>query len=194
MRNHDPEFAKLSWQSAGAAGEPPSLPDVRRAADRFHRTIRRRNLVEYGAGAVVTVCFTAYVFVLDHVLHRAGSALVVLGTFFALWQLHRRASAEAPDAAGTVPILDFSRSQLVRQRDALSGIFWWYILPLLPGLALVKAGSVLSRPGGQPAMADWISLTVVLLVFGGLTWLNKRGARRLQREIDAIDALKRAAE
>jgi hypothetical protein len=94
----DPATIRRSWQSAPRE-QPPSLEDVRKGADKFHRFVRLRNWVEYAAGVVVVISFSTYAFVLEPLLVRIGSALVVLGTFYAMWQLHRRASAVSPAAS-----------------------------------------------------------------------------------------------
>jgi hypothetical protein len=188
--NSDP--AKQAWQaSVEIAGAPP-LDEVRKGADKFYRVIRRRNAIEYVACVVVIAVFTTYLFTLPHVLHKVGSAMVVAAAIFGPWQLHRRASAVAPAMAGAMPIYDFLRGQLVRQRDALKGIFWWYILPFLPGIALVIAGNGLhpeTEAAGPPIWARWAALAGMVSIIGFIWWLNQVVARKLQRRIDEIDAL-----
>ena len=187
--NDDP--AKQAWQaSVEIAGAPP-LDEVRKGAAKFYRYVKWRNAVEYVACVIVVISFGTYVFTLPHPLQKIGSALVVLATFYVAWQLHRRASAEPPEKAGTMPLLVFSRAQMVRQRDALRSIFSWYLLPFLPGMVLLLLGS-----GQDPALAAktpvwarWFTLALMAGVFAGIWWLNQVAARRLQRHIDATDAL-----
>lgn len=118
--------------------------------------------------------------------------MVVAGTLFMAWQLHRRASSTPPEKAGTTPIYLFLREQLVRQRDALAGVFWWYMLPFIPGLLVMTVGSAMLRaqthPGASP-VPGLIAGAVTVLVFGGIWWLNQRVARKLQKRIDDIDGL-----
>jgi hypothetical protein len=188
--NEDP--AKQAWQaSVEIAGAPP-LEEVRKGADKFYRRIRRRNAVEYVACVVVVVAFTAYVFVLPHVLQKLGSAMIVLATFYVAWQLHRRASAEPPEKAGTMPLLAFARAQMLRQRDALRSIFWWYILPFIPGLVVMSLGNGLDpelAANGPPIWVRWLVFAGMGAVLAGVWWLNQYGARKLERRIDEIDAL-----
>ncbi|KRA83755.1 hypothetical protein [Altererythrobacter sp. Root672] len=186
--------AKLAWQNSVEIGGALPLDEVRAGADKFYRFVRRRNLIEYVACAVAIVAFSAYVVFLPHVLQKIGSAMIVVGTVFAAWQLHRRASAVPPESAGTMPILLFSRAQLVRHRDALRSIFWWYILPFLPGLFVMSLGgrAVRISKTGETATVGWqelVSLTIAAVILGGLWWWNQRHAAKLQRHIDDIDAL-----
>jgi hypothetical protein len=189
-----PESAKYAWQTSVAGADQPALDEVRAGAAKLHRFVRRRNVIEYAACVLAAAVFAIYVLWLPHPLQKLGSALVVLATLFAARQLHVRASAVAPESAGTMPILAFARTQLERQRDALRSIFWWYLLPFLPGLVLVIVGSASARAGGAVAVAmakpiEWIAVAIAGVLFAGIWWLNQRIADKLQRRIDEIDAL-----
>jgi len=188
--NDDP--AKRAWQaSVEIAGAPP-LEDVRKSADKFYRVIKWRNRIEYAACVLVIVVFTYYFFTLDHVLHKAGSVLTVVAAIYAPWQLHRRASAVAPELDMTKPIYVFLREQFMRQRDALKSVFGWYILPFLPGLALMIAGNGLDpkiEAAGPPHWVRWLAMLAIVAIIGGIWWANQLVARRLQRRIDEIDVL-----
>jgi len=183
--------AKRAWLSTVAVGGPLPPEQLRHVADKFYRRLRLRNGIEYVACVVVVVAFSIYIFTLEHILQRIGSAMVVAGTFYAAWQLNRRASAVDPASAGTMPILEFVRAQLVRQRDALASIFWWYLLPFLPGLATMSIGAMMLRvEEGQSGIARGIiGLSIMLAIFAGIWWLNVHWAGKLQKHIDEIDAL-----
>lgn len=195
MTNDD--FAQESWQSSVTDAKLPSPDELRAASAGFHRKIVRRNAIEYVACAVVVVAFSVYVFTLEHVLQRIGAALVVAGTLFTGWQLHRRASSTPIEKAGATPIHLFMREQLVRQRDALAGVFWWYMLPFIPGMLVMTIGSATLQAQKHPDASPVPGLivgTVIILVFVVIWWLNQRGARKLQRHIDDIDTLTRGKE
>lgn len=183
---------KQAWQSSVESAAPPPLDEVRAGADKFYRLIRRRNRIEYAAGVVVVAAFGGIAFTSHNGLERIGAVLTVVAALLVLWQLHRRASAIPTDAAGTMPIYAFIRAQLVRQRDALKSVFWWYILPFLPGLA-ISISSKWGIPGGARVAAaelrNVVTVAIVLAVLAGIWWLNQRGARALQVKIDEIDAL-----
>jgi hypothetical protein len=138
--------------------------------------------------------FTFYVFILPHVMQKLGSALIVAAAFYVAWQLHRRASAEPPERAGAIPIFVFQRRQLARHRDALRGIFYWYMLPFVPGLLILMAGSAAerAREASRAVEVTWQECLFVALfgvIFFAVWWFNQRIANKLQRHIDEIDAL-----
>jgi hypothetical protein len=186
---------RQAWQASGADAAPaPAFDQVRGGADLFHRRIRRRNAIEYAAGIFVLLVFSAYAWWLPSPAARAGAMLIVIGNFVVAWQLRRRASAVPPPEAeaGAQPILVHQRAQLARQRDALASIFTWYLLPFVPGLAVMMFAPAFDR--GPSALATlswagWMSIAVVAAVFGLIWWLNRRAAARMQAQIEAIDAL-----
>ncbi len=76
---------------------------------------------------------------------------------------------------------------MVRQRDALRSLLWWYMLPFLPGMVLVVSGAVMLRGGPRPL--DAVGIGAVIALFALVWWINQHFARKLQRHIAEIDAL-----
>jgi hypothetical protein len=183
---------KQAWQaSVEIAGAPP-LEEVRKKADKFYRKIRLRNSIEYVACAVVVVLYVPRVLAVEYMHQRVGLTLLVLAALSVVWQLHRRASAESPERAGEAPLYLFLRAQLVRQRDALREVFWWYLLPFVPGFAVIFVGNGIVpevERAGPPIWVRWLILGVMGAIYVGVWWINQLGARRLQRHIDEIDVL-----
>lgn len=190
MNMSDP--VRKAWQASAGDSPLPDLDTVREGADLFFRRIRRRNRIEYATAALVIPFFGYAALTLPSSTIRVGAALVVLGTLFVIWQLHRRDSAVPPPGEAALPLIAHQRAQLVRQRDALASVGLWYLLPLVPGLSLIVLARAID--GGVEALARmswfqifWIGL--VVLIFAGIWWLNRAAARMLQAEIDALDAL-----
>ena len=184
--------AKKAWQSSVEIAGAPPLEEVRKGANKLYLIVKWRNRVEYVACAIAIVVFGYYFFTLPHILHKVGAVLVIVASVFAPWQLHRRASAVSPEIDGAIPLYLFLRGQLVRQRDALKTIFSWYILPFMPGLALMVAGNGLDpkiEAAGPPIWVRWVALLSMVGLIGGIWWANQLVARRMQRRIDEIDAL-----
>jgi hypothetical protein len=174
MPNDDP--MKI-WQDQPAEGITISMEDIRQKAGRFERRIHHRNQREYLGAVVVAVMFGFYFFKFPDPLTRAGCLLVFAGTAYVVAQLYHRSSPRTlPGELGLTGSVDFYRRELVRQRDLLRSVFSWYLAPLLPGLLLFTRGRI-------PI------IVVDLLVFGGIWWLNQRGADRLTRQIEELDRL-----
>ena len=188
------DFARGSWQADSTALPLPPIAELRARAGRFRRKIVLRNLIEYVAGLFVLAMFGMGMVTAPLMAMRIGSALVVGGTLVVLWQLHRRASPLTPmEHGGQLSLLEYERRELARQRDALDSVFTWYLLPLIPGMLVILSGPLLSLPlarWGWPPAERMLVTGCVMAVFVGVYVLNKLAARRLQSQIEAIDALR----
>ena len=128
-------------------------------------------------------------------LAKAGSSLVVLGTLFIAWRLFTRAASIPVPFANEVDrglgeaCIRFHQRELERQRDLLRTVWRWYLGPLVPGFLVLFASRFVDAwaKGRGPIIACLGSALLVVLVFAGVGWLNARGARKLQWEIDALD-------
>ena len=182
------------WHADAAAGSftDPTRLEKRRTG--FERTIRRRNLIEYAAGALL-LCLEVPAFVMfattGEPLMAGAMVLMLLGTLWVLWNMYRRASMERRRPE------EDCRSHLVaqyrRQADALRTVPMWYIGPLLPGVLGVY-GTVAFKAIGE--VDAWDILTemgppfgATLAFFGFVIWLNQRAARSLQRRAEELEAV-----
>ena len=170
-----------------------SEPGACRArSTRFEKSIRRRNLLEYAAGALVVVVFGALAVFFAGEGEWALSATVAMTVAAAISvvsKLHRDGSAQSrsPEAS----CKDHLRSQLVRQRDLLRGVPTWYLAPFVPGLVgfyLVVTANVAEVQGWAAALEGvWFKFVATAAFFIFVGWLNLHTARKLDREIAALD-------
>lgn len=153
----------------------------------FQDRVQRRNRIEYVACAIVVVVFVAYIFVLPDPVLRLASGLTAAGTLFVAYQLHRRASARPTPTADA---LGFHRAELVRQHEALSKAWAWYLAPFAPGLGLFLARLLAAHP--EIPLQGKVLLVGSFLLYGGAWfWMNGLARRRLRAQIAEIDALRR---
>lgn len=202
MTNESPSNdMKNLWQSQPT--EPPSMrpEELRGKMNKFDRRIFWRNLREYAAGVLVIAIFGYYEWNFRALLVRLGSGLIIAGTLYVIYQLHRRASTRpAPADLGSSTCIEFHRKSLERQRDALRTVWSWYLLPLVPGLSVLFIGSIASQraahPGhlGQLVINILASQGIIPAVFFAVWKLNRRGAERLQTQIDELDALRKSPD
>lgn len=189
------EFARGSWQSDSATTSLPSIEELRQRADKFRNNIKRRNMMEYIAGALVIAVFATIAWLVPMQLFRISAALMIGGTCVVLWQLHKRTTPlTPPENGGQLPVLEYRRRELVRQRDALKNIFTWYLLPFIPGAALMLAMPVLDPNWimGDVTTTDLIIRPLfAIAVLGAVYAINQIAARKMQREIDEIDVLRK---
>ena len=126
------------WQGQQTEGVHMSVEQIRASAGKFQRRIQGRNLREYIAAAVVAVFFGFEFGRTDDPLARTGFGLVIAGMCYLVWHLHTNGSSSSlPEDVGISTCIQFQRRELVRQRDLLTGVWRWYLGPLIPGLAAV---------------------------------------------------------
>ena len=180
--------ARTVWQSQRTDPAPVHIADIRGRSPKFQGQIWRRNLREYAASALVVAFFGLSFWTADGFWTRTGALLVIGGTLYMCYELHRRGSTRtAPPGASSVV---FHRAELERQRDALQSVWRWYLAPFVPGLTVSLVGEEIDDPP-----ISWVPLLLKLAflvaVFVGVLKLNHLAARELQREIDELTGLER---
>jgi len=177
------------WQCQPVEGIKMSAEALRQRSGKFETKIRRRNVREYVASSLAASGF-GYFFVTTHaVLFRVAYVLFIVGLGWVVFQLHRKASTRTmPSAMGASTSLQFFRSELERQRDAVQNVWPWYLAPLVPGFVILTVAYTLARPYPVGlASAVWLDGVVAVIFF--LVWkMNQRAARCLQRTIDELYA------
>jgi hypothetical protein len=169
-----------------------SLADIHTRAARFQSRIRWRNWIEYAASAIVVVAFAWTALVIGNTIMRMACGLIIAGTLYVTWKLGTLArSASTRETDETANWAAFHRAELVRQRDALRGIWRWYLGPLVPGMTLFWIGVALTPRGDAPW---WVQVGVALMgaaigaaMFFGIAQLNLSAAKKLDEEIAALD-------
>ena len=181
------------WNAEPVSAQFSDPAVVARRSTRFARTVRRRNLIEGAAGVLVIGLFGAGALAAASIGEWAfavAGALVVAGTVFILWHLIRHGSnlARRPEEDCRSHLL----GQLARQRDLLRRVPFWYLAPLLPGVCTVygiAAFKVAEAQGWETALGGvWQPFLATMAFFVFVGGLNLWAARRLSREIGAIEA------
>ena len=188
-----PDDLRNLWRDQPLENMAVSLNQIRERAVRFEKRIDRRNLREYIGGLIGVAIYSFYIWKLPNPLMRIGSAMIIAGVLFVMWQLYRRGRApRLPEDLAFTASIEFHRRQLVQQRDLLRTVFRWYVGPLIPGLLVFLKGALPSRGFDLrylPRMAPFLLLVVA--VFGFIWWINKRAADRLDRQIAELDRMEK---
>ncbi len=182
--------AQQVWQSQPTDAPRISLEYVRHQARSLESRMRLRNAVEYGTGALTFVLFG---FSAWH--HAARPIMVGAMVWLALWSLYyvyrwRRdaAAAQTPADSGVLDTLRFQRRQLERQRDVRRRSWRWWAPTVAPGIVLFLVSMLVEQ---HPVRWGEFAFVTVWMT-GGIaiaTRVMENGARRLQKEIDALDSL-----
>jgi hypothetical protein len=116
---------------------------------------------------------------------RIAGALIAATILYLAWQVGKRWNAgPARNAPGGI---DSYRELLERRRDALRGIWSWYLGPYLGAMLAFALHFPLSNPGQADAWRNVAPFTSLSILWAVVFWLQiRRAVRRIQREIDAL--------
>jgi len=190
----EPQDIKNLWQKQEVENMRMSIDELRRKASAFQKRIRRRNVREYVAAILVIVAFS-WMFAASHrVVPRIACGLIVIATFWMVYNLYSRGTARALTAEmGSTSCIEFYRRELERQRDLLRSIWSWYLGPFVPGMAILIAFSIVTSPPDRRWFSE-VYAVVAAAFFWGIGYLNIRAARRLQRQIEELKGMEKADE
>ena len=180
------------WTADDAHLPPLSPTALRTRADALHRRVRRRNRREYLTAALLVPLFGWIGWMSGDALMQLACVTLIAGIALVVWNLSRRSAQPMPEATAlAVPALAFHRAQLVRQRDALRNVWRWYLAPFIPGVVLFLAAIWHASRAHQSVAATLVGVVptaaIVAAVFVGIHLINRAAARRLDREIEALD-------
>jgi hypothetical protein len=175
--------------------ETVTLENIQEKAAKFQRRVYWGNTLEYAASVLVVVIFGWYVWVLPGWMAKLGSALIVVAILYIVWQLGRRGRAGRVPGGSALALVDFHRRELERRRDLLRSAWHWYILPVVPGIALILLGRwyqihVPGRPAGLDHLIIILGGIVAALIIAIVRLIQVLAAVTLQRQIDELDKLK----
>ena len=180
------EDMQKAWQSQDARATVVIdtgvlLKEVRRNQRQFRRTIFSRDVREVGVCAAMTVVFFDWGRRWHWwSLYLLSFCCLFVGAFFVVdrWIQHRKQPVKNDS------LQDCIRSSLLQvnhQIWLLKNIFWWYLLPILIGLAAVSGSTIWNRHRGDEAMMIGMGAFYTVfygLVYWGVYWFNQRAVRK----------------
>lgn len=195
MTDRDP--VQTLWVNQQNEGFTMSTEEIRTRAGNMQSLVSRRNFLEYLVGGVLIVFFAAMTFIVPYPLSKLGCALIAIGTAFVMWRLFAVARAgTVSEAAAANDWSQFYRSELVRQRDALQGVWRWYLSPLIPGMVVYWLAIGIRSIGTSAAVWEWAiavgGLALTAFVFVAVAAANQKAAAALQAEIETLDQASRS--
>jgi hypothetical protein len=173
-----------SWREHDVSVPSPSLADIHRRAHVFQKRILLWNAFQYLMGAVTIVSYATLLFAHPSVRFGIAVTLIIAGCLFGMYRVHQeRSSRSVPTDLGSLTFVEFHRNELLRQRAFLLKS-WRYLLLPLPGIAVLMSTQ---RPNSWLATGEFVVLFALTLL--GVVMARRRQARKLQTEIESLDAM-----
>ncbi len=180
--DHEPDMGQL-WRQQPQAGHTLSLDEIRTKARALDTKLTQWNTVAALTVALLIVKNAWEIWVDTDLIERTGDSLMFLALVYVAYRFWRYARAETAPALGRASCAEYYRARLMRERE-ISGEGWKYILPFVPGVALIVFGRAVE---GRPPMQLLFLIGFSLLLFAGVLLVIARRTRRLEEEIDALD-------
>jgi hypothetical protein len=163
-----------------------ALEDVRHRALWMKKKGDWRNWREYAAAAFVVIVCTALGVREKNVTVLIGGGFLALAALYVVYHLYRFGTVRSlPSDLGLKDCIDFHRAELERQRNLLRSVWWWYLLPFVPGFALILIGRLIERPDRWLRVLGGAAVFAATFIIIGK--LNARVSRKLQGRIDDLD-------
>lgn len=195
MSDHEPFSFQEAWRSESEPIPVMNPEQLRKRASRMQSGVRWRNIGESIAAALVIAANLYYLMHFRTVLLRTGSVLIIAGVLYAMIHLLRKGSARTVPPPVFDSCVNFLLSELRRQQDLQRTVWNWYLLPLLPGLTVFILGLQNLRVPGYSRILSQLTIlhttAACVVLFALVAFTNNRASRRSQREIDAIESLRK---
>jgi hypothetical protein len=182
------------WQNQNLELFQMSPDEIRKRIQELDRRIRVKNVTGYVAGVLLIALFIFSLFVFRTLTERIGSLLTILGTGYIVYQIylkqqHAKASSAGAKELGNAESTEFYRTELERQRNFHSGIWFWSRMVIFtPGPLIFIMGFAIAHPElAKFVRVDLIGILILALL---AIPVNLRLARKYQRQIDKLDGLK----
>lgn len=190
----DWDSMKQQWRQDAPAAPAVSIQELQSLDGTLRKRVRRRDLVETVAAVAVAIFFslTALGMAAEGEWVAFGSSVLLVAWAVVVPLRLRHARRSVPEADPQLPLVE----NLGRQRDAalaqarlLEQVWAWYLTPPMIGIV----GVTMALRG--PSVFALVYLAVVVVLYLGIAWLNRRTARtkfrahakRLQHQIDALN-------
>ncbi len=184
MNEHE---IKARWKEPNQETLVLTIEALHQKSLAFHRTVWRQDAAELMGCAIVALTFGFEIGAAPNALTGLGELLTILCAIIAAFYLRRHAATRPSDASTGTSLLVFHIAELRRRRDLLRSIWRWIVVPIMISLWIVLAGFVQARPRDARVLVTFASIMTVIGIV--LSIANIRGARQLERDIDALVSL-----
>ena len=174
------------WHNQPVEPANMSIDEVRRKAQRFEAKTRRGFGITVGLFIFLASGYASFLYFFPGTMQRIGASLTLAGYVYGAYRLRKRGLPGIVPAGPASATCAAYRMELARQRDFCLGV-GSLLAAFVPGPVVFIMGFVAADLG--PLKAVGLATLLVLSPFVVGIPLNRRAARKLQGEIDTLDAL-----
>lgn len=156
-----------------------NIDTIRARAEAIDRRSRRQDMASTAAFSLIIIANAIAAAFHTSTVEKLGDLWSVAAAVYVL-SYYWRAREAPPAALGEMPSIEFCRRDIVRRRAMVRGM-WKVALLFLPAFLLNDSFVSPQPPARYVTLALGLAFLIVLV-----EWLNRREARRLERELHAI--------
>jgi hypothetical protein len=153
--------------------------------------IARRDRTFYLSALIIVPSWLAAIWLLPDLRLLSATGLFI--GVWVTWQLYSRSAARLSGASADLPCMAFQRALLERERDLARALPKWMLVPLAAGQVAIAA-TLATNPRFTTSPFFPEGLVLFIGTAGGalvVIWRQwRRQALELQRELEAVDALR----
>lgn len=162
-----------------------SITDIKKKAEAFNKSIFWRDIRESFAAVILCIIFIYQGFHSSNSVYKAGCFISAAGCIFiAIFLYIKKMQFSKTDYTEDINHnLKNSLSQVNAQIWLLRNVFWWYLLPLIPGIFIQNFTH-------ESISKVWIFNIVTVLILILVYWLNQWAVKKsllpLKSDLEAI--------
>ncbi|SMG45049.1 hypothetical protein SAMN03080602_03399 [Arenibacter troitsensis] len=164
--------------------------DVQSSLDRFHRTIKYRDLMETIPGIIIIPIFVYIAYTIPFTLSKIGAIWIILSIIYIIIRLQKAKKIRPGSFTETYrDYLIKTKQYLFIQKKLLDTVIYWYFSPIAIGIVLFSIGAINN-------IKDLLVNLGGLIVSGIIVYiLNKRAIKKqITPRLKKIDELLKVME
>ncbi|MDO6601665.1 hypothetical protein [Arenibacter palladensis] len=164
--------------------------DVQSSLDRFHRTIKYRDLMETIPGIIIIPIFVYIAYTIPFTLSKIGAIWIILSIIYIIIRLQKAKKIRPGSFTETYrDYLIKTKEYLFIQKKLLDTVIYWYFSPIAIGIVLFSIGAINN-------IKDLLVNLGGLIVSGIIVYiLNKRAIKKqITPRLKKIDELLKVME
>lgn len=167
--------------------------EMKSSLDRFHKSIKYRDLTEYINAIIMIPVFAYLVYAIPYTLSKIGALLIVLLLIYVIFKL-KSLNKHKPNTLTNsyIDYLHQCKNYLSLQKKLRKTALYWYALPLLIGAVLFVLGPILGTNGKIFVKTMVFSIIVAggLVIYFYNAWIiKKQYLPRLKKMEELIEAM-----
>lgn len=147
--------------------------------DANNQQIKRRDSLEIGISLVLIPFWIVGLFLSVSTLQSIGFVAAILSCLYIPYKMMEAKKIDSPKDHSVREFLLCERQKLVKQKQMLETVHWWYLTPLGVSIALMSLGAKVTE-SGWPVFTNFnvTYLAIVVVVYVGIYFMNLSVAKK----------------